>query len=70
MVDARGVALITGLCNRFNYLYYLKAKLASLELLVEERTPTEPEAPSLTADDDSTQNATEYIGTVYTCKTT
>lgn len=43
--DAWGEAIITGLSNRLNYLYYLKAKSVSLKLLLEERTPDDLEVP-------------------------
>lgn len=46
MGDAWGEALITGLCNHLNYLYYLKAKSVSLKLLLEEQTPTDLAVPS------------------------
>lgn len=39
MGDTWGEAIIIGLCNRLDYLYYLKAKSVSLKLPLEERTP-------------------------------
>lgn len=45
MGDAWGEAIIMGLCNCLNYLYYPKAKLVSLKLLLEERTPVDPAIP-------------------------
>lgn len=37
--DALGEAIIIGLCNYLNYLYYLRGKSVSLKVLLEVRTP-------------------------------